>query len=112
MTRLIKAVNRRLAPLVLAFATLAGVAPAFSQDAPEVRQEARQERVVESKVNINKADAATIAAVLTGIGTSKAEAIVAYREMHGAFTSIEELREVKGIGMATLDRNRERISLE
>ena len=108
MKRLIKAGNRILAPLVLAMATGAVTAPAVAQEAPE----ARQEVVAERKVNINRDDAATIAAVLTGIGTSKAEAIVAYREQHGAFSSVEELREVKGIGTATLDRNRDRISLE
>lgn len=108
MNPLIKAGTRLLAPFVLAAATLTGSVPAFAQQAPV----AQQEVVVESKVNINKADARTIAATLTGIGTSKAEAIVAYREAHGAFTSVEELREVKGIGAATLDRNRERIVLE
>jgi competence protein ComEA len=57
-------------------------------------------------VNINKADAATIASALDGIGQSKAEAIVAYRTAHGPFKSVDELTLIKGIGKATLERNR------
>lgn len=63
-------------------------------------------------VNINKADAATIAQSLDGIGASKAAAIVAYREAHGPFKSVDELAEVKGIGKATLERNRGAILLQ
>lgn len=49
------------------------------------------------KVNINKADVSTLIA-LPGIGKSKAEAIVQYRQDNGSFTHIEELKDVKGIG--------------
>lgn len=62
-------------------------------------------------VDINTADAATLDRVLTGVGPSKAEAIVAHREQHGAFRSADELAEVKGIGLATVEQNRERITL-
>ncbi|GAB3287693.1 ComEA family DNA-binding protein [Parahaliea aestuarii] len=65
-----------------------------------------------SAVNINSADAATLAAQLKGVGLSRAEEIVRYREMYGPFKSVEELAEVKGIGPATLDRNRAVITLE
>ena len=51
------------------------------------------------RININTADAATIDAALVNIGRSKAEAIVAYREEHGAFKSAEQLALVKGIGL-------------
>ncbi len=61
------------------------------------------------QLDINKADAATIAAALDGVGIVKAQEIVAYREMFGNFTSLEELLEVKGIGAATVERNRQRI---
>jgi competence protein ComEA len=63
-------------------------------------------------VNINSADAATLAEALSGVGSSRAEAIVRYREMYGPFESIEELAEVSGVGSATLERNRGRITLE
>ncbi|WP_439241373.1 ComEA family DNA-binding protein [Lonepinella sp. BR2474] len=65
--------------------------------------------VVGDKLNINTASAAEIQKALTGIGAKKAEAMVQYREKHGAFTSVEQLLEVQGIGQATLDKNKDRI---
>lgn len=63
------------------------------------------------KVNINTADAATIDAVLVNVGPSKAQAIVDYRKTNGAFKSAEELALVKGIGLKTVEKNRDRIDL-
>ena len=63
-------------------------------------------------VDINKADAATIAKELQGIGLSRAQAIVAYREKNGAFKTPEDLRKVKGIGAKTLELNRVNIRME
>jgi competence protein ComEA len=63
------------------------------------------------QIDINAADAETLATTLKGVGLSKAKAIVAYREMYGPFASIEELTEVKGIGGALLERNRDRLVL-
>ncbi|MEI7037281.1 ComEA family DNA-binding protein [Fulvimonas yonginensis] len=60
-------------------------------------------------VNVNKADAKTIAQALDGIGPSKAQAIVAWREAHGPFKRVEDLAQIKGIGKSTLERNREAI---
>jgi competence protein ComEA len=65
--------------------------------------------VAAERVNINTADAATIDAGLVNIGRSKAEAIVAYRKAHGAFHSPEQLALVKGIGLKTIEKNRDRI---
>lgn len=62
-------------------------------------------------VNVNKADAATLAKSLDGVGHAKAEAIVAWREEHGPFKSVDELSQVKGIGAATMERNRDAILL-
>jgi competence protein ComEA len=63
-------------------------------------------------VDINTADAATIAKELQGIGLSRAQAIVAYREKNGAFRSAEDLRKIKGIGAKVLERNRANIKLD
>lgn len=62
-------------------------------------------------VNINQANAATLAKSLDGIGASKAEAIVAWREAHGPFKKADDLKHVKGIGKATIERNRSAILL-
>lgn len=63
------------------------------------------------KVNINTADAATLDRVLVNVGPAKAEAIVAHRKEHGAFRSVEQLAMVKGIGLRTVELNRDRIEL-
>ena len=63
-------------------------------------------------VNINTADAETIQKELKGIGAQKAEAIVAYRGTNGNFQTADELTKVKGIGMKTVDRNRDNIIVE
>ena len=62
-------------------------------------------------VNVNTADAATIAAELKGVGLSKAKAIVEYRKKHGPFRSAEDLTLVKGIGERTLELNRSDIKV-
>jgi len=62
-------------------------------------------------VNINKADATTIAKSLDGIGKAKATAIVAYRDEHGPFKSANDLAQVKGIGQSLVDRNHDAILL-
>ena len=63
------------------------------------------------KVDINTADAATLDRVLVNIGAAKAQAIVDYRQANGPFRSAEELAQVKGIGLATIERNRELITV-
>lgn len=63
------------------------------------------------KVDINTADAAQLEKVLVGIGPSKAEAIVEYRKTNGPFKSADELALVKGIGLKTVERNRELIAV-
>ena len=60
-------------------------------------------------VNINVADADLIAKSLSGIGPSKAAAIVKFRNDNGPFKSIEELKYVKGVGDKILNKNREDI---
>jgi competence protein ComEA len=62
-----------------------------------------------AKVDLNRADAATLQRELAGVGKAKAEAIVAYRESNGLFSSVDELLEVKGIGKAIVDRNRDKL---
>ncbi len=72
---------------------------------------AGSEKAVVITVNINKADAKELAAVLHNIGETKAEAIVKYRDEHGSFSSKEQLSNVKGIGASTVKKNAALITL-
>ncbi|NNE05508.1 MAG: ComEA family DNA-binding protein [Xanthomonadales bacterium] len=65
-----------------------------------------------SVVNVNTASAEELAQALKGVGLKKAEAIVAYRESNGQFQHIDELVNVKGIGVRTIDLNRGVIMLD
>ncbi|WP_420389373.1 ComEA family DNA-binding protein [Marinobacter sp.] len=62
-------------------------------------------------ININTADIETLAS-LNGIGQSKAEAIVAYRDANGPFQSSNDLTNVKGIGERTVAKNAQRLTVE
>lgn len=68
--------------------------------------------VLSAPVDINTASAEQLAAELNGIGPTRAEAIVQYREEHGPFSSVEQLIEVPGIGEATLEKNRDQLLLQ
>ena len=63
-------------------------------------------------VNVNAADAATIARELDGIGPAKAQAIVEYRQKNGPFRAPEDLLKVDGIGEKVLEQNRGNIQLD
>lgn len=62
-------------------------------------------------VNVNTADAATIAEALTGVGEKKAAAIVADRTKNGAFKTVDDLKRVSGIGEKTIAANKADILL-
>lgn len=63
-------------------------------------------------VNVNRADAQTIADVLKGVGLSRAQAIVEYREQNGEFRDAYELANIKGIGERTVEQNEAKIRLK
>lgn len=91
-------------------AVTAAPAAQVINDSPTSMTTTQEQQV--DKVNINTADADMLQKELSGIGKNKANAIVAYREANGDFTSVEELIEVKGIGKAILEKNRDRLSVE
>jgi len=62
-------------------------------------------------VNINTADAETLASALKGVGSVKARAIVDYREKRGLFKSITMLHNVKGIGEKIIEENRDNMTI-
>ncbi|MGB4073023.1 ComEA family DNA-binding protein [Pseudomonas sp.] len=87
------------------------VASATEAPSQPVSQSAEVQASTTAKVNLNTADAETLQRELLGIGEVKAQAIVAYRDEHGAFASVDELLEVNGIGEATLAKNRDKLSI-
>jgi competence protein ComEA len=62
-------------------------------------------------VNINTADAQTIADSLNGIGIKKAQTIVDFRAKNGDFKTIDDLAKVSGIGAKTIEKNKADILL-
>lgn len=62
------------------------------------------------QIRLNQADASTLQQ-LNGIGEKKAQAIVEYRQKNGGFKSIDEIKNVKGIGPALFEKNKARLAL-
>ena len=58
-------------------------------------------------VNVNTADAQTLATNISGVGAKKAQAIIKYRKLNGPFKSAQDLIKVKGIGKKLIERNRD-----
>ena len=67
--------------------------------------------VAADRIDINTASVEELDQGLANVGPAKARAIVEYREANGPFGSIEELAEVRGIGPATVERNRDLIEV-
>jgi len=63
-------------------------------------------------VDINSADASTLAKELNGVGPARAQAIVAYRNEHGPFKSVDDLALVKNMPRKVIDSNRELLKIE
>lgn len=104
-----------LSSFLFALFTTASVAvsaaPVAEVSAPvPISASAAQAEQVE-KINLNTADAETLQRELVGVGNAKAKAIVAYREANGEFASVDEMLEVKGIGKAILEKNRDKVSI-
>ncbi len=62
-------------------------------------------------VNVNQADAAELQTI-NGIGPAKAEAIITYREEHGEFQQIEDLRNISGFGEKTIERLKSELTVK
>ena len=65
----------------------------------------------DSRINLNTADVSQLT-TLTGVGESKALAIIAYREENGPFTSIEDIMNVPGIKEGTYEKIKDKIAIE
>ncbi|HEX9810567.1 MAG TPA: helix-hairpin-helix domain-containing protein [Burkholderiales bacterium] len=62
-------------------------------------------------VDINTADAKALASAMTGVGQKRAQMIVDYRTKNGPFKSVDDLTRVKGVGQATVDKNRANLAV-
>ena len=107
--------NTYLTSLIFAFLTTLSVtttaAPSIKTEAPTPITAQMPMAEQSTKVNLNATDAETLRRDLFGIGAAKAKAIIAYRESNGPFTAVDELLEVKGIGKALLEKNRDRLAI-
>lgn len=105
---------RTLSSILFAvLATLSVATHAATPATPNLPQSSSaQPTGVMAKVNLNTADAETLRRELSGIGATKAQAIVAHRDTNGAFTSVDEMLEVNGIGKSLLDRNIDKLTIE
>ncbi|WP_338490157.1 ComEA family DNA-binding protein [Pseudomonas trivialis] len=105
--------NTYISSLIFAFLSTLSIAsnaaPSLKPEPPTPISAQMTQADQAAKVNLNAADAETLRRELFGIGAAKARAIIAYRESNGPFTAVEELLEVKGIGKALLEKNRERL---
>ncbi|MFT6956186.1 MAG: competence protein ComEA [Halieaceae bacterium] len=97
---------------VLALTLSLGLCSGYFVMAPSAFAQETASATQVASININQADAATLAANLKGVGMSRAEEIVRHREAYGPFAAVDELEEVKGIGKSTVDKNRALISLD
>ena len=89
---------------VAALVLMLGLPPALLSTPLGAQEVAQATQAV--SVNINAANAETLAEGLTGVGLSRAQEIIRHREAYGPFVSADELAEVKGIGKSTIDKNR------
>jgi competence protein ComEA len=91
--------------------------PGFDEEIPNIARNAPinlsedSENFYNYPLNINEADQLALES-LPGIGPAKAADIIAYRQMLGTFTSLEDLLDISGIGPATLDSLREYLICE
>lgn len=97
--------------LLSSFSAASFAAELAKTDRAPAELSASSTSVQADKVNLNTADVAVLESELIGIGKVKAEAIIEHRTANGPFASVDELLEVKGIGAATLEKNRDRLSV-
>lgn len=61
-------------------------------------------------IDVNTASAEALADAIHGVGLKRAQAIVQYREQHGAFASVDQLAQVRGVSANIVERNRDRLT--
>lgn len=100
---------------LLAVSTLSSLtnsALAAPLNASEAAAKPVSEAAKRNLLNVNTASANELSSVMVGVGLKRAEAIIKLREQLGGFTELEQLLDVKGIGLKTLEKNRSLIAIE
>lgn len=64
-----------------------------------------------TQISINSASAEDLAHAMNGVGLKKAQAIIAYRDEYGPFKTIDDLKQVPGIGNSLVERNLTHLTL-
>ena len=64
-----------------------------------------------TQVSINSASAEDLAHAMNGVGLKKAQAIIAYRDEYGPFKTLDDLKQVPGIGSSLVERNLTHLTL-
>ncbi len=75
----------------------------LSGEVPGVEGTPRSSAASSGKLNLNEASASELSALLPGVGDTLAARIIEYREAHGGFSSLAQLKEVQGIGETTYE---------
>ncbi|MDF1760773.1 MAG: helix-hairpin-helix domain-containing protein [Coxiellaceae bacterium] len=89
--------------------SLLSASPLLAASKAKVAQPANAQTL--KQININKANASALAAI-KGIGTKRAQAIVAYRQKHGKYTSVDQLTAIRGISANSLAKIKARNSVK
>jgi len=95
---------------MMAILALLIVNPAFAKKDKEMAVESNVTVASMEKININQADAKTLA-TLKGIGKDRAVKIIEYREQNGPFQKVEDIMKVKGIGKKIFEQNKDELTV-
>lgn len=87
-----------------------GTQEAASSTVKEASGSAAAQGRGQGRVNINTADLAELM-TLNGVGESRAESIIAYREQNGGFKAVEDIMKVTGIKEGLYEKIREQIAV-
>lgn len=80
-------------------------------DLPDKHPAVKRSYAAKRLVNLNRADATQIAAQhFKGLGKKRALAIVAYRQQHGRFKTLDDLAKVRGMTKRFIDKNRQQLA--
>ena len=95
---------------IMALLTLLTINPASAEVAKKGDTTSTETAVSMQKININQADAKTLA-VLKGVGKDRAAKIIEFREQNGPFEKIEDIMKVKGIGKKIYKQNKDVLTI-